>query len=176
MLMVKSSVILLLLMAQLFCGSLGVQSICMKANGSFCCIDGGAGTCKCCQHDDVCEPDSACCHHCGKHDDEQCCAVVIVKETTIDHADESCDEPNYPTISDNACGCKHLSVSADPATISHRIVVADALANAHSLICIPNDLNSMKLLADHEFHLSLDRPPNAAIFTLISMSCIAMRC
>jgi hypothetical protein len=178
--MAKSIVVLMLLIAQVFAGSFGVQSICLKHDGSFCCIDHGAETCRCCQHEEIAKAECTCCRHDDGDNDVRCCAIESNIESLADrHADDSSSSPYYiarVTVGQNTSGCKHIPISASPATTAQRVVIADVLVQASFWIFVPSQLNGDELLVVQQFHPILHGPPRAEVFALIAFSSTMLRC
>lgn len=113
--MIKSVLILMLAATQLLAGSGGVY-LCIRNDGSFCCLDAGPQTCTCCEDKDtdghnlptmIAQEASAC--GCG-------CSDSGSSGTRDEDRESRSAELAVVALSD-PCGCTHIRLSQDQTSI-----------------------------------------------------------
>lgn len=175
--MIKSFLILMLMTTQLLAGSGGSVYLCIRNDGSFCCLNVGpaSGTCRelsVTSRDDqvaqIAENSSGC--RCG------CCGDESASQT----AD---DQPAAPTselsdLSGTPCGCIHILLSHDQP--SARPAKALAASDVEQFCQIASDLTSVAQTggANPDWH-SLGqrfRPPAVRSQTLTVLSWVLIQC
>lgn len=119
-LMAKSFLILMLMMTQLLTGS-GALYLCIRNDGSYCCLDAGPQSCTCCINEDsesgiqpTLAPQESCSGACGESDlsatNEENRAPRISNLTMV--------------ASNNPCGCTHLRLTNETAIRNARTASA----------------------------------------------------
>lgn len=110
--MFKSLLILMLTTTQLLAGSSGSVYLCIKNDGSFCCLDAGPETCRCCEEEieeiAVVEKKPSGCSCCS----ESACPTLPAEESAPSSSFELALESNDP------CGCTHILIAQDEAQSS----------------------------------------------------------
>lgn len=167
--MIKSFLILMLATTQLLTGSGGSVYLCIKSDGTFCCLETGAQTGRCCQDEMpvVDEEPSEC----------ACCREAASPSLPIEEpAPISSFEPTL--ASNDACGCTHVLIARDPAHA--KLTRLSALSDVQQWAAIAVDLPGL-IVADrlHELRFKAGgeyRPPAVESQTLILRSAVQIRC
>lgn len=104
--MFKSFLILMLTTTQLLAGSGGTVCLCIKDDGSFCCLDTGSEACRRCEDDKpvVEEQPSSCC----------CCHESESQELQLE-VQGSLPFSELALTSADPCGCTHILLAQDEA-------------------------------------------------------------
>ena len=167
--MIKSVLILMLATTQLLAGSGGSVYLCIKNDGTFCCLDAGAETCRCCDGElPVVEEKPAGCTCCG----EAASRTLSTEERTPSPSIELALKSNDP------CGCTHVLISQDPAhakvnRLSARSDVQQFIemaAHLPGLVAIDN-LNALRIASCWQY-----RPPTVESQALAVRSAVQIRC
>ena len=94
------------------------RALCLRSDGSVCCIHAIAEKCGCCEHghgQQECthEHDDAChlvCSIAGNHEPD--CDEELAELDTI--------RPEFPLTSEMPCGCRHLPITSGPASTTQK--------------------------------------------------------
>ena len=164
--MIKSFLILMLATTQLLAGSGGSVYLCIKNDGSFCCLDAGAETCRCCVEElpVVEEKPSGC----------ACCSEPA--PPSEEPVQSSSIEPTLTSI--DSCGCTHVLMAQDQAhakanRMSARSDVQQFVAMAADL---PGLIAIESLYALHTAPGWQYRPPTVESLALTVRSAVQIRC
>lgn len=167
--MFKSLLILMLATTQLLAGSSGSVYLCIKDDGSFCCLDTGAESCRCCEeevpviHD---EPSSCAC----------CSAAASPELPTVERAPSASFELIF--TSNEPCGCTHVLIAQDQAHVKANRLSARSdvqqfvamAANLPGLIAI-DSLYALRRASGWQY-----RPPTVESQALTVRSAVQIRC
>ena len=108
----------ILLVSQILTGFWGNATLCLRSDGTICCVHDLAEACHCCQHEHgkrSCSDD-----HCD--DSHTLCAIAGSHE----HKDDGNSTPEesvpyaLPLTSANPCGCRHLPLSSSTTPSTQR--------------------------------------------------------
>lgn len=168
--MIKSFLILMLTTTQLLAGSGGSVYLCIKDDGSFCCVDAGAKACRCCEEEIpvAAEPPPAGCGCCRE--------TAAPKGPTGDDASSSSFK--FILTSNDPCGCTHVLIVQDQAyakvnRISTRSDVQQLVQMAAHLpgLAALDGLNALRTAAGWQY-----RPPTVEPQALTVRLSVQIRC
>lgn len=107
-----------LIATQILTGSGYGRALCLRSDGSVCCIHAMAEKCGCCEHGHGAKE----CSH--EHDDDCQLVCCIAGNDEPDSDDELADldtiTPEFPLTSEVPCGCRHLPISSGPASTTQK--------------------------------------------------------
>ena len=116
--MIRTLTILILSITQVLSGFGCGGYLCFHKDGTYCCVDGGAESCHCC--DDSAESaDVPCEDQCSGHKhDHECCAIAENSQSDTDeHPDRQTDTYEFPAHESLPCGCIHILIVAPAAKV-----------------------------------------------------------
>lgn len=121
--MARAILTLTLMATQLLSVSGDAVYLCVRADGSTCCVDAGPESCTCCHAPDASADSDACTEldcaaHGSDHDHDDGLAVTCCD----DHEVPVSQFPAFAGVLDDACDCTHipLAVANDQPTVSSR--------------------------------------------------------
>lgn len=177
--MTRAILTLLLMATQLLSVSGDALYLCVRDDGSTCCVDGGPESCNCCHDADVAADTNACAESaCASHgsDDDHGLAVSCCD----DHDDVPVSQfPAVAVVLDGECGCTHipLAVASEQPTVSNRQGgTADIDFHVFWLAPVAGHLREIvALAADRRKQCRLGEAPPID-FALKVISTIVIRC
>lgn len=166
--MFKSFLILMLATSQLLVGGGGSVYLCIKNDGSFCCLDAGAETCRCCADEIpiVEEKPSGC----------SCCSETTSPAfSTEESAPSSWFELTLK--SNDPCGCTHILIAQDQA--QSKLTRISAQFEMQQLVQVAplagwiqlDDLIASRIASGWQY-----RPPTIESQALTVRSAVQIRC
>lgn len=165
--MARSILVVMLMATQLLAGSGGPVYLCIRSDGSFCCLDAGPGSCGCCE---VEAPDRkkssgcSCCHH----DSAPVC------EST---ADRKCSADLVGVIVGH-CDCTHVLLVQENS--SARVVRASGSVERIGPMGLAVDPSSTSIAEEMgrpwAGRSEPFRPPTTTPHTLTVLSCVLIQC
>lgn len=167
--MFKSFLILMLATTQLLAGGGGSVYLCIQNDGSFCCLDAGAETCRCCEEEIpvVEEKPSGC----------ACCSEAAALALPFEEpAPSSSIEPALTSI--DSCGCTHVLVTQDQAHA--KVNRLSARSDLQQFVAMAGDLPGL-IAIDSLYALRRAsgwqyRPPTVESQALAVRSAVQIRC
>lgn len=164
--MARLLLILMLVTTQLLSGSGGSVYLCVRNDGTCCCIDSGPASCTCCDKEDQHEgyADGCCVHEAGSCDGRH-------------HDNQMPESDQSPLLAGDPFGCTHLLISSELPTCVSRISAANDFQRIAQLAALVPSLTIW-----NEFDASSlanarpDRPPSFHDFILIVVSTVVIRC
>lgn len=155
----------MLMTTQLLVGS-GSVYLCIKNDGSFCCLDAAAETCRCCEAElPVVEEKPSGCTCCSE---AALPALPTVESSSFELA----------LTSNDPCGCTHVLIAQDQAhakvnRLSDRSDVQQLVATAAHLpgMVVIDSLNVLLMASDWQY-----RPPTVESQALAVRSVVQIRC
>lgn len=166
--MIKSFLILMLATTQLLAGGGGSVYLCVKNDGSFCCLDAGAETCRCCEEEIpvVEEKPSGC----------SCCSETTSSALSTE---ESAPSSSFELTlkSKDPCGCTHILIAQDQA--QSKLTRMSARSDVQQLVqmaalpgCVQlDDLIDSRIALGWQY-----RPPTIESQALTVRSAVQIRC
>ncbi|MES2788481.1 MAG: hypothetical protein V4719_02595 [Planctomycetota bacterium] len=120
--MFKSFLILMLTATQLLAGSGGSVYLCIKDDGSFCCLDTGAMACRRCEEaiPAAVEPQSSGCSCCSETAAPKLPTAKLLTE------DDTSTSSELTLASPDPCGCTHVLIAQDQAQARANRISAQA--------------------------------------------------
>jgi len=119
------------IVAQILSGFWSNSALCLRSDGTICCVHDLAGSCSCCEHDHDGTPWD------GGHSDDghRICAIAGSHDHT--HGEETPPEARLPLelplSSNEPCGCRHLPLSSGAAPSSQRMARVTSSDRMHYL-------------------------------------------
>lgn len=176
--MVKSFLILMLITTQLLAGSGGSVYLCIRNDGSFCCLDQGPTTCTCCddQETDFDNP-----HALATEKPSGCGCDCGTAESTRECDNNDFTEPArelVPLVSDDPCGCTHILLSYDQP--SARVARMSDAPDGNQFYQYTADLDAVSVIDGvNGFRHSPARrfwPPTSPSQALMTLSWVLIQC
>lgn len=120
--MARTLLTLMSIAAQVLSGCWGNAALCLRSDGTLCCVHNLASECSCCEHEH---------EHDAPHSDADCsgpgksiCQIAGNHNHDDDHGQQAATEPQVPSESPllpcHPCGCRHIPLSPGSAPTSHR--------------------------------------------------------
>lgn len=133
--MIKSFLILMLATTQLLTGSGGSVYLCIKNDGTFCCLDTGAEACRRCVDElPVVEEEPSGCACCREAD----------SPTLPLHESAAASKFVSALVSGDACGCTHVLIARDPAHA--KLSRSSALLDVQQFAAVALDLAGLDVV------------------------------
>ncbi len=108
----------MLIATQILSGSGYGRTLCLRSDGSICCVHAMAEKCGCCEHGHGRQE----CSH--EHDDacDLVCCIAGNSEPACDEEPTGLDtiSPEFPLTSEMPCGCRHLPISSGFASTTQK--------------------------------------------------------
>ncbi len=165
----------MLIAAQILTGSWGNCTLCLRSDGTICCVHEQAAACSCCEHEHT-NPSSTGEHHNHSH-------AVCEIATTLEHEDHNSDPLEktlpleLPLTSSIPCGCRHVPLSSNNAPGSEEFSRGLTLDRKQSHRSIPSvDSFHATSLINVVAKLSRLRSPECLTVGLTIVSSIVIRC
>lgn len=164
-----------LIAAQILTGSWGNCTLCLRSDGTVCCVHERATTCSCCEHEHATHADTTD-HNSHSH---AVCAIA----TTLEHEAVNCDPLEetlpleLPLTSSIPCGCRHIPLSSDNAPNSQELSRVSSSDRKHFRPSVPQ-VHSFRATGRNDVaaelrHLS---SPECQTVGLTIVSSIVIRC
>ena len=97
------------------------RALCLRSDGSVCCIHTIAGKCGCCEHG---HGEKECSHEHDSGCDLVCCIAgnhaTDCHEEPTEVFSEHLDSVEQPLMPCEPCGCRHLPISSGPVSVSQK--------------------------------------------------------
>ena len=165
----------MLIAAQILTGSWGNCTLCLRSDGTICCIHEQATACSCCEHEHT-TPSITNEHKSHSH---AVCAIA----TTHEHEDHNSDPLEktlpleLPLTSSIPCGCRHVPLSSNNAPDSQeffRVTSSDRKQSRPSIPPVHSfRTTSLQIVVTNLRHL---RSPECLTVGLTIVSSIVIRC
>ncbi len=169
--MIKCLLTLMLVTAQLLAGNSGSLYLCIREDGSYCCLDTGPVCCTCC-HDHKALPQEVCCA-------DSVCDEESVSFSHKHHEDDASPPRQFDRLAGDSCGCTHIpvTVSADqPTTVIRLSITTESERLALLLAWLPSLHPVSEPVAVTSPHLRRSDPSAAPDFALTVISTVVTRC
>ncbi len=108
----------MLIATQILTGSGYGRALCLRSDGSVCCVHAIAEECSCCEHGHGQQ-------ECGHEHDDDCQLVCCIAGNDQPDCDDEPDGlntsgPEFPLTSELPCGCRHLPITSGPASTTQK--------------------------------------------------------
>lgn len=177
-LMAKSFLILMLMTTQLLAASGGSVYVCIRNDGTLCCLDRGPSDCDCCEEEKV---ESATFQKVEIPEGRGGCGCGCSNSDLSCELDDSLQPEQFSeltAVSDDPCGCTHLLISHDQGSVcpANATPVFDASRLIQCLFEAPahfnNDVASnLRNAAFQQF-----KPPPISSQAIIVLSWVLIQC
>lgn len=167
--MFKSLLILMLATTQLLAGSGGSVYLCIKNDGSFCCLDAGAATCSCCEEETpVVQQKPSGCSCCSEAASPSLSAQEFAPSSSVELA----------LTSNDPCGCTHILIAQDHA--QSQLTRMSSRCDLHHFVemtsHLPGLISIASVAASRLASSWQYRPPTVDSHTLTVRSAVQIRC
>ena len=165
----------MLIAAQILTGSWGNCTLCLRSDGTICCVHEQAAACSCCGHEHT-SSSSADDHNSHSH-------AVCQVATTHDHEDQNSDPQeetlplDLPLTSSIPCGCRHVPLSSNSAPNAQEFSRVTAADQKQSRSSIP-PVHSFRITGRNDVVAKFGRlrSPQCLTVGLTIVSSIVIRC
>ena len=174
--MIRSFTILILTVAQVLSGLGCGGYLCLRRDGTICCVDQGAEGCDCCADSAESlegQSEDQCCSH--QHNDK--CGAVAENSTDGNVANEQqkAHSDGFAALESLLCGCNHVPVCAPAARVDRGLVIG----KVESCRNFFRQFNRSSLSQAIDSKNGRSEPfllPTSHAIVLLQHSCIVMRC
>lgn len=167
--MLRSLLFLMVVTAQLLPGGGGSIYLCIANDGSYCCLDAGPATCRCCPHgigDSKPAGKNESASHGYAAASEMCC-----------HRHDGAEEAGYEvSLTSDPCGCTHLLISARHTTpVARPRTTSQTDQLSRPAVLMPG-WAACHLMVAGSRRERWDHPPWARGLALSTLSTVVLRC